>query len=94
MTSPTDLAAAIEALDHALQRGGDNLDFTTSYVSTEHGGHEFVLLVSEEVPCDDVLGSPGPEVSTVAFAESGTLADGFVLLAQRMAEAGYGVVRA
>jgi hypothetical protein len=92
MTSSTNLAAAIEALDHVLKRGTDVLDLTVTYTKG-NDAHEFVLLVSEEVACDDVLGAPGPEISTIAFAESATLAEGIVLLAQRMATAGYGAVR-
>lgn len=83
------LTEAVATLDTILRRGGNILDLFGGY-TTSSDGSEFVLLVNEDIPSDDALGPIGGPTQ-VAFAEAPTLEDALVLLASRLAEAGYAV---
>lgn len=86
----SELHDAVDAINHALQRGANRLDLFGGY-STEGGTPTVTLLVSEDQPCDDVMGSMGGDL-TIAFAQAPTLTDALIVLAGSLAEAGYRAV--
>lgn len=84
------LTDAVAGIGHALERGGNNLDLFCGYTAADDIP-EFVVIVSEDIPCDDALGPVGGPTQ-IAFAEAPTFEDALVLLAARLAESGYGAV--
>jgi hypothetical protein len=90
------LIDAVASIGHALRRGGDNLDLFGGYTNADDGAEfVFVLILSEDVPCHDLMGPvAGVESSQIAFAEAATFEEALILLAARLAEAGYGAVAA